>query len=445
MEQKLFAGFDPVTAEAWKKRLEQDLKGITFEDLSVCDRNGITVHPFYTKEDLLTQALPLSCSPGWDICSRVEVMDAGIANKEALEALEHGASGLCFVLHQETDPAALLQDIQLPFIYSCFVFTSRSRSSAAAFSAYIRDSWPADRALTAYCSLDIIGAYLAAGNWQVNEAEDQQQYRSFLTDTAGLPALCVDTTLFHHAGANTVYELACSLALINEYLHLLDQEGLLAEQHSLHISLATDTSFFEQIAKLRALRRLLPLLYQPYAIDLPLHLHAVTSDVYRAPFDSYSNLLRDTIAGMAAVAGGANSLYTRPFDAKGVSAFSRRMSRNQQLIFKEESYLDKVADVAAGSYYVETLTAQIGEQAWDLFRKIEEQGGLIASFAAGTIKEQINLQAEQLVADYRSGKRVLTGINKFPNPADPPQPIPDLPAEGPGLAPLNLSQQLLHG
>jgi methylmalonyl-CoA mutase len=80
-----------------------------------------------------------------------------------------------------------------------------------------------------------------------------------------------------------------------------------------------------------------------------------------------------------------------------------------------------VADVAAGSYYIESLTEQLAEQAWEAFQQLEAEGGLIASYRNGTVKARIEEQAAQLVSEYQSGRRVLIGVNKFVNPDDEPQ------------------------
>ncbi len=119
------------------------------------------------------------------------------------------------------------------------------------------------------------------------------------------------------------------------------------------------------------------------------------------------------------------------------------MSRNQQLIFRDESYLDKVADVAAGSYYLETLTVQIAEQAWKQFQDIEQDGGLIASFDKGILKNELEGQAALWIQEYKEGKRVLIGVNKYPNAADKPVAGAPPVTEGPGIQYVKLTEHLV--
>ncbi|WP_118950288.1 methylmalonyl-CoA mutase family protein [Taibaiella helva] len=443
--ETLFKDFHPATAADWKARLEKDLKGITFEQLSRTDRNGLTIHPFYTREDLATMPAPLDIQPGWSICAQVKVTDAATANKQALDELNNGASGLCFLLDKTTDAATLLQEIGLPYIYTCFWLGPEALSFASDLQAYIGQQGWSDTTPECFIAFDPLQSYLRTGVWSAGREQDMLAFDHLRQSTAGKQALSVDATIYQNAGANTTYELACALAHVQEYLHRLDQQQQLNVLDKVQVSLATDTAFFEQIAKLRAFRSLLALLFRQYGIHPQVQLHIETSDVYRSPFDSHSNLLRDSIAGMAAVLGGCNSLYIHPFDEarQAPDAFSRRMSRNQQLLFKEESYLDKVADVAAGSYYLETLTDALAAKAWELFREIESQGGLIEAFEKGIIQAAIAQQADELVQAYREGRNVLIGVNKFPNPKDAPQAVSAPPAKGRGLQPLTLSQHIL--
>lgn len=441
--EKLFTDFNIADAKAWKARLEKDLKGVTFEQLSVTDRNGITIHPFYTNEDITATKEPVTTQPDWSICAAIEVTDAKMANAQALAELNNGASGLCFHFEQDVDPSILLEDIELPYIYSCFILNHKTVSFSEKLQQYIAaKGWDAT-GMDLFLSYDFIGKYLETGDWSNTQTEDSQSFLSFAEKNA--TAICIDATLFQNAGANTTYELACALAMANEYLHLLEESNKIGYLKKINISLATDTCFFEQIAKLRAFRKLLPLIFEQYDISPAIHLHIETSSIYRSPFDSYSNLLRDTIAGMAAVIGGCDSLYIHPFNKtkEEPTDFSRRMSRNQQLIFKEESYLDKVADVAAGSYYLETLTEQIAEQTWNSFKEIEHAGGLLTAFENGIIQNAIAMQAQQLVQEYKDGKRVLIGVNKFVNAKDEPIPSLNKKQNSKGIQAILLSNEIL--
>jgi methylmalonyl-CoA mutase len=437
----LFNEFSPTNAEDWKARLEKDLKGITFDALSVKDRNDITIHPFYTHEDIDVVNIAGRTQPGWSICEHIIVEDAVTANKQALEALNNGANGLCFILTKEVDAATLLHEIELPYIYTCFDVNGCNAFTEKLQEYLNSKNWSlAD--MECFVSNDFIGNYLESGVWGNNFESDSQ---SFLSGFETTKQINIQAALFQNAGSNSITELACVIAQVNEYLHLLDASNKIASLQKIQITIATDTNFYEQIAKLRALRNVLQLLLEQYGLHTPLHLNVETSNIYRSPFDSYSNLLRDTLAGMAAVLGGCNSLYIHPFNEtlEMPTAFSKRMSRNQQLIFKEESYLDKVADVAAGSYYIEQLTAQLSQKAWEAFKQTEADGGLIASFEKGKLKQAIENQAQQLILEYKEGKRVLIGVNKFPNAKDAPIVSTKQQKDSKGIQAILLSNEIL--
>lgn len=435
----LFNEFHDSTATEWKERLVKDLKGVTFDDLSVTDRNGITIQPFYTAEDITNLRPTTEGQADWFICEKIEAGEAATANKQALAALNNGASGIIFKTENNIDLNLLLNGIELPFIYSCFE-TDDTTTFTEKLNAYFQaKGWDLQTA-NCFVSHDIIEAKLKG------EADNVDALKTpFLTNIEQLGHLCIHANIYQNAGANSVTELGYTLAQLNEYLNWLNNTAGLSKLQKVYLSLSVDTNFYEQIAKLRACRNLVQFLLNQYGLTIPLHLHVETSDLYRSPFDSYSNLLRDTIAGMAGVLGACDSLYIHPFDATIAASndFSLRMSRNQQLIFKEESYLDKVADTAEGSYYIEKLTEQLSEKAWHIFKETESQGGLLAAYKAGVIKNSIEQQSEALIADYKAGKKVLIGVNKFPNAGDMPTAGTLKEKNKHGIHPVSLTDSLL--
>jgi methylmalonyl-CoA mutase len=136
--------------------------------------------------------------------------------------------------------------------------------------------------------------------------------------------------------------------------------------------------------------------------------------------DPYTNMLRTTTEAMSAIIGGCDSLSVLPFNEGfgKVNDFSSRIARNQQHILKDESYLDKVADISSGSYYIETLTDRLAEAAWEQFKVIESKGGFIKCIENGFIQDTISKDAELIVSQVEEGKMVLVGVNKFQNPKE---------------------------
>jgi methylmalonyl-CoA mutase len=157
--------------------------------------------------------------------------------------------------------------------------------------------------------------------------------------------------------------------------------------------------------------------FDPTGVNVKMDIHCVTSEWNKTVYDPYVNLLRTQTEAMSAILGGTNSLTVEPFDIvfRQPDEFSERIARNQQLILKEEAYFDKVADPGAGSYYIETLTNLIAENAWKLFLEIEEKGGFLACLKTGYIQKKLTDSAEKRVSDVASRKAILLGTNQYPN------------------------------
>jgi len=128
-------------------------------------------------------------------------------------------------------------------------------------------------------------------------------------------------------------------------------------------------------------------------------------------------MLRDTTESMSAILGGTDSLCVRTYDSpiRLSSKFSERVSRNLQIILKEEAYFDKIVDPAAGSYYIENLTNSVAEKAWYIFKQVENKGGYIAAFKKGFIQNKLNEVVEQRKKDLATRKEILLGTNQYPN------------------------------
>jgi len=148
-----------------------------------------------------------------------------------------------------------------------------------------------------------------------------------------------------------------------------------------------------------------------------MNVHAITSEWNQSVYDAYVNLLRSQTETMSASIAGVDSITVTPFDkAYQVSDdFSERISRNQQLLLKEEAHFDKVVDASAGSYYIENLTASIAEQAWKIFLSVNEKGGFYAALKEGFIQNEVNASNEKRLAAISSRREILLGTNQFPN------------------------------
>jgi len=226
---------------------------------------------------------------------------------------------------------------------------------------------------------------------------------------------------WHNKGASPVVELAYAIAAGNEYLHLLTSNGFTVDEASamIQFNFATGSSYFLEIAKYRAFRQLWALVveqYQPaHECTKNAYVHASTSLYLQSAYDGYNNLLRATTQAASAIIGGADSVCVMPFDAAFAEAgnSSNRWARNIQHLLREESYFDQLKDAGSGSYYIESLTAELGNQAWLLFQDIESKGGVSASFdMLSQLTHDYDKAQKQAIAE---GKKVMVGVNKYPN------------------------------
>ena len=245
----------------------------------------------------------------------------------------------------------------------------------------------------------------------------------------GVRAITVDGPAFHNLGANATWELAGSIAAAVCYLRALTEAGIAVGEALRQISfrLAADDDQFMTIAKMRAERllwaRVAEVVGDPAGGAAVLH--AETSLPMMTQRDPWVNMLRGTLAAFGAGVGGADTVLVFPFDVAipggypGVAAgFARRMARNTQLLLLEESHVGKVLDPAAGSWYVEDLTEQLAQQAWQRFQDIEARGGFAdaCDYVAGQIAETAQRRADD-IAHRRSA---VTGVSEFPNLAELP-------------------------
>ena len=249
----------------------------------------------------------------------------------------------------------------------------------------------------------------------------------------GVRAITIDGPTFHNLGASASWELAASVAAAVAYLRLLGEGGLAVPDALRQISFryAADDDQFMTIAKLRAARqlwaRVAEVVGEPEAGAA--RVHAVTSLPMMAQRDPWVNMLRTTLAAFSAGVGGADSVLVHPFDVaipdgfpSASATFGRRMARNTQLLLLEESHIGRVLDPAGGSFFVEDLTRQLAEQAWQHFRDIESRGGFVEALEVDFVTSSIAGVAERRTEDIAHRRSRLTGVNEYANLAEPPLP-----------------------
>lgn len=407
----LFSEFEPVSAKQWKQQIQFELKGADYNETLVWESpEGIKVKPFYHNDDTNVNLNAITPNASFTIVQNIFVHDVKKSNARALETLQRGAESVRFTIESELiSIEELMQNLPLGNVNYYFNLPFLS----VEFSNKINDFASKNKA-TIFIQIDPIGQLIKDGNWFENLEKDFEKLNTIASKTT-VPFINLSSGMYQNAGANIVQQLAYTLAQANEYFNRIS-----AMNQPITIEVAVGTNYFFEIAKLRALRILFNTLASEYNHDFDCHIIATPTKRNKTLYDYNVNMLRTTTECMSAILGGADAVANLPYDAlyHKDNEFGDRISRNQLLILKNESYFDKVNNPADGAYYIETLTEQLAEKALELFKNIEKNGGLISQLIDGTIQRKINESAQKEQELFDSGKEVLLGTNKYPNKND---------------------------
>ena len=419
--KKIFTEFDSISAKQWKQQIQFELKGADYNETLVWESpEGIKVKPFYHNDDTNVNLNANTSNTPFTIVQNIFVHDVKKSNARALDSLQRGAESVRFTIESESiSIEELMQNLPLENVNYYFNLPFLSIE----FSNKINDFATKNKA-NIIIQIDPIGQLVKDGNWFENLEKDFEKLNIIAKNshplegcpTGGVASfLTISNGIYQNAGANIVQQLAYTLAQVNEYFN-----RILAINLPITIEVAVGTNYFFEIAKLRVLRILFNTLASEYNHNFDCHVIATPTKRNKTLYDYNVNMLRTTTECMSAILGGADAVANLPYDAlyHKDNEFGDRISRNQLLILKHESYFDKVNNPADGAYYIETLTEQLAEKALELFKDIEKNGGLISQLIDGTIQRKINESAQKEQELFDSGKEVLLGTNKFPNKND---------------------------
>jgi len=437
--EKLFDQFPGVSYEEWRAKVEADLKGADFNKKLVWRTNeGFNVEPVYRAEDIAdfktTGTLPgeypyvrgTRCDNHWLVRQQIIADTPAEANAKALDVLGKGITSLGFEVKEPTREAvaAMLEGIDLGKVEVNFSCCPRCAVELVqALAEVLRDNGATEvfRGSVDYNPLKPAFRHGAEIN-TVNVAETAKALLAEAAAIPGLKLLAVNSEMFNNAGAYIYQELGYALAWGAQWMTLLTDAGVDASEvaRRVKLNMGISSNYFMELAKFRAARMMWAQVARQYGADeeaCKMNCHAVTSRFNQTLFDAHVNLLRSQTEAMSAALAGVDSITVTPFDApfQTPDEFSQRIARNQQLLLKEESHLDKVADPAGGSYYVETLTVSLAQEAWKLFMEVDARGGFFPCVNAGMIQEAVNASCRKRHDDMARRKEVLLGTNQFPN------------------------------
>jgi methylmalonyl-CoA mutase len=445
-----------MTAEAasgiearWRALAEATLKGGDFDKRLVGrTEDGLRIEPIYTRTSAaaaIAAAGAVGVAPfvrgglrdraaPWVIAQRIDLADPAVANAQALEDLENGASGLVLVIRDRQGSARglrlasrhdidrLMAGIRPELIQITLEAGEATPRIAALFAAWVEARGHEATELRLHPGLDPLGLFARTGRIVPRKRLARSLVETIHSlDGRGFaaPLLFADGRPWSEAGASEAQELGFALASALDTLRLVEAGGGAPEDAAARLAfkLALDADQVLGIAKIRAARLLWARATEAMGHE-PRRAEVRVESARRmlTARDPWVNLLRGTVACFAGAVGGADEIALHPHSAAlGVpDGFARRLARNTQAILMEESGLGRVADPAGGSGAVESLTQALAERAWEVFRGVERQGGLFAALVAGGPQAAVRAVREKRAADVARRKRPITGVSEFP-------------------------------
>jgi len=454
----------------WRKEAERLLKGAPFEKIMLTKTyEDINLEPIYTESEHKEQVIKgvpgkapftrgLSHKSTWQISQDIQVSSLKEFNKILRYDLECGQNAIRLHLDQasmqgqDSDladqnmvfknglPVSTIEDLDTIFKniiladWPVYIKSGSAGISSAAFLiAYCKKHDIRFDTLNVAIETDPLFEWSKFGALNTTLVETFDEI-ALLTNWAVknaplMKTVNVDVSEYHNCGASASQELAILLATTLEYFRELDSRGITPEELVSHLSLniGLGSQFFIEIAKIRALRIVWNRLLESLGVEENFRktaLHGKTSTWNKTVFDPHNNILRITTEAFAGVLGGCDSIHVGPFDEiyKQPDEFSRRVARNIQLILRDECHTDRIIDPAGGSWYLESLTRQLAEKAWEQFQEYEKAGGMIAILKNGIVQEQL-VEMQNVRRTHFSGRRnKLIGVNVYPRQGESPQP-----------------------
>lgn len=384
----LFKDFLPISEKEWKHKVQVELKGANYTEV-LCKEapEGFQVKPLYTQEDVDDSAI-LVAKNQWKIMSHFVP-----GNQVPYDSLDG------VILNTKN------ADDFLPTQEELLVVNAKNEVPKLQ-----------TKNNNTYLNWDFLSDLAQYGNWANKDKEETISNAQKIMKQGYKKSLSLNTSNYQNAGANHAEQLALALAEANEYVALLGEEVI----PCLMSQVAVGGNFFFEVAKLRALRILWGNFTQEYGKQEDLFVLAESTQRNKSVVDRYNNIIRTTFEGVASVLGNADGVVLQAYDElmQNQKATNHELSFKQQWILREESFLNNYIDPLKGAYFVEALTKQLAEKAWEIFKKIESKGGFIACLQSGFIQNMVNKSAQEEQEKYDKGDLPHIGTNKYPPQKD---------------------------
>lgn len=428
MKNQLFQNFVNHSQEQWKQQVTKDLKGKDFDKtltwqidkktaiLSYADSQNINNLPL----KIVQQSQFQGFTKIWSNREIIKFKSEKETNQLIINSLGAGVNSFLIdfsgVLISEIEIKKLLSNIKLsdtPFFFKVENNGLKLVNELQTIAPYL---WKGG------IINDILDRYFTHGILTQEDWIDQATILRKIQKQSYFKSLTISSHSFHNAGANIAQEIAYTLASAIEVIDKLSEQNndLPEIVQKIEFSISVGTNYFGEIAKIRALKFLWKkILTEGYGIKdekfLGTSLHCTTSSFYNASITPNTNMLRATTEAMSAIIGGCDALSIKAYDETYQESddFSRRIARNISTILKEESYFDKVIDPSAGSYFIESLTFQLADEAFNILKTVENEGGIIEAFQKNMIQNSIKENFEYMQDSLAENQSVMVGVNKF--------------------------------
>lgn len=462
-----YEGIDMTNKDEWSKLAQKELRGRDLEDLTWNTLEGIEVQPLYTEED--TKDLPhMGSLPGfgpftrgvkatmyagrpWTIRQYAGFSTAEESNAFYRRNLAAGQQGVSVAFDLAThrgydsdhprvegdvgkagvaidsveDMKILFDGIPLDKVSVSMTMNGAVIPILASFIVAGQEQGHDKALLAGTIQNDILKEFMVRNTYiyppepSMRIISDIIEYTS--NEMPKFNSISISGYHMQEAGANLVQELAYTLADGREYVRAAIDAGMDVDKFAGRLSFffAIGMNFFMEAAKLRAARLLWHRIMTEFGAKSErskmLRTHCQTSGVSLQEQDPYNNVIRTAYEAMSAALGGTQSLHTNALDEAIAlpTDFSARIARNTQIILQEETGVTNVVDPLAGSYYVESLTAELADKAWALIQEVEEMGGMTKAVASGMPKLRIEESAATRQAMIDKGDEVVVGVNKY--------------------------------
>lgn len=441
-EQKFF-DFTADKKSDWIARIAKEQKGAgKSSQAEAMLWDAIAVDLFYTKEDLPraiqqhefhpSSALPGSSARVWSTIIGIHPQDEKKDNQEILNALENGAEGLVLHLNGTENLNHLLHGVKTEYIQLYFLPTGETALVLNQLRDWLHSINLKPSMLKGAYLWNPIDALFAGSSTLAKEVNFTIESIALFREFPEFRPLTLDLAKYADTGASGLQQLTYGLGEMIELVDHLVKRGVSARTlfEKAAFRLAVGSSHFAEIAKLKAFRNLISGLAHTIGVPLQtaeIQLLVSTSSFSKSFLDKHTNMIRQSYEAMAAILGGANAVWVKPMNEQDANPLEKRIARNIPTILRDESYLDKVMDPAAGSYYLENLQYDIEKQVIQNLQDLEASGGWMKSFEENTLHQAIRNTRTLAQRDILEHKQILVGVNKYQSGAplkeDPKQVI----------------------